>query len=313
MAARTLRGGCQCGRNYYIVQPPPDAAEAVRLLFDPAPVHRASLASPLPTYLRVPLAWYHSATRAYFPDETPALIRRVYEQPPPGGVRSVESAAAAAAATTRRHFCGYCGTPLAYWSESPRTEAAYIRLALGSLAADDLAELDEWASDASGEGNENNEEEDNDDDNSNELLLSSTGLPWFDRFVEGSRLGRRLQQQQQQQRRQAQKRQKGGSGSGSGTPRVRHDAGAATSADGTVHVEWEVLEWTEGDEDTGVEDTDGHGGRRRTVAAAEPGGRNTRPSMPSPAKRARFGDDGGDDDDGDNEHAHEGMDVESTR
>ncbi|CAK7203545.1 hypothetical protein SEUCBS139899_006279 [Sporothrix eucalyptigena] len=264
---RTLRGGCQCGRNMYIIQPPPDASEVARLLFDPAPSHRASLASPLPTYLRVPLAWYHSTTLPLFPDETQSMIHRSYEHLSPGAARG---GGVTNSTGTRRHFCGFCGTPLSFWSESPPSEADYIRLALGSLSAEDLDDLDEWtgAADESDEEEENEEEEEEPaapeslkrakpGDEPLARITSSTGIPWFDSFVEGSRLGRHLLRQQKQN-------QLGGAHI------RRHDAGSAQSADGSVQVEWEVLEWTEGDDD-GV-----------------PG---TRSSEPSPAKRARLGED----------------------
>ena len=43
----------------------------------------------------------------------------------------------------KRHFCGFCGTPLSYWSENPKSEAEFISLTLGSLVGDDLRDLDE--------------------------------------------------------------------------------------------------------------------------------------------------------------------------
>ncbi len=42
-----------------------------------------------------------------------------------------------------RHFCGYCGTPLSYWTEQPPAEARFISLTLGSLVGEDLRELEE--------------------------------------------------------------------------------------------------------------------------------------------------------------------------
>ncbi|CAK7217148.1 hypothetical protein SCUCBS95973_003044 [Sporothrix curviconia] len=298
---RTLRGGCQCGRNMYIIQPPPDASEVARLLFDTAPSHRASLASPLPTYLRVPLAWYHSTTMPLFPDETQSMIHRSYEHLNPGAARG---GGVINTTGTRRHFCGFCGTPLSFWSETPKSEADYIRLALGSLSPEDLDELDEWtgAADESDEGEEEKEEEEEEeeeegDNNKKETVVaeslkrarpgdgpvarvtSSTGIPWFDSFIEGSRLYRHLQRQQKQNLKQA----------GGGTHIRRHDAGSAQSADGTVHFEWEVLEWAEGDDG---DDSDIGLGKRS--------------SEQSPAKRARLGED--DSEGGANVAA--GMDVE---
>ncbi|CAK7243950.1 MAG: hypothetical protein STHCBS139747_005483 [Sporothrix thermara] len=257
---RVLRGGCQCGRNMYIVQPPPDASEVARLLFDPAPSHRASLASPLPTYLRVPLAWYHSTTVPLFPDETQSMIHRSYEHLSPG---AAYGGGVTNSTGTRRHFCGFCGTPLSFWSETPQSEADYIRLALGSLSPEDLDELDEWT--ATGEESEDDVDEEQQEDTEPQAvvhLTSSTGIPWFDSLVEGSQLGRHLLRQQKQNLKLKQT-----------TPHVRrHDAGSAQSADGTVQVEWEVLEWTEGDDDD----------------YAGPGALS---SEASPAKRPRLGED----------------------
>ncbi|CAK7223515.1 hypothetical protein SBRCBS47491_005231 [Sporothrix bragantina] len=279
---RTLRGGCQCGRNMYIIQPPADASEVAQLLFDPAPSHRASLASPLPTYLRVPLSWYHSTTMPLFPDETQSMIHRSYEHLNPGAARG---GGVTNSTGTRRHFCGFCGTPLSFWSETPRSEADYIRLALGSLSPEDLDELDEWAgtADDSEEGEDEEEEEEDEAEKAVESLkrakpgdgplgriMSSTGIPWFDSFVEGSRLGRHLLRQQKQNLKQA-LTQSGDSGAHI----RRHDAGSAQSADGSVQVEWEVLEWTEGDDD---DDENNKAGGPRS-------------SEPSPAKRARVGED----------------------
>lgn len=294
---RVLRGGCHCGRNMYIVQPPPDAAEVARLLFDPAPSHReftqpvplhlsddlpclttipgSSLASPLPTYLRVPLAWYHSTAQPFFPDETHSMIHRSYEHP---GHSSQSTSG------TRRHFCGFCGTPLSFWSETPPSEADYIRLALGSLSTEDLDELDEWA--LAGDQSDNDEEEEEEEEAPRETLkrtkpndasldriTSPTGLPWFDSFVEGSRLSRHLLRQKKQQQLQQQSQSLRG-----GAHIRRHDAGSAKSTDGKVQVEWEVLEWTEGDDEPAPSS-----------------------SQPSPAKRARLGE---------NEAEGRGMDVE---
>ena len=264
---RTLRGGCQCGRNVYIVQPPPDATETALLLFDPAPSHRVSLASPLPTYLRVPLAWYHSQTQPFGADETPILIHRTYEHLP-----SLES--------TRRNFCGYCGTPLSFWSEGPHPEADYIRLALGSLNIEDLEELDEWVENLSDpaeseemEESEESKEPERNPEEKKRLAVGPTGIPWFDSFVEGSRLGRHLAQQQRE--RATRKLDNTENKEKTGTKRAvhRHETGRAQSADDIVHVEWEVLEWTEGDEG-GLDDA--------------------KSSQPSPAKRVRRGEDDSD-------------------
>jgi len=77
----------------------------------------------------VPLTWYESSTFAFFGDETHATIRRCYTSPNDQ--------------SSKRYFCGFCGTPLSYWSEEPPSEADYISLTLGSLAGSDLQDLEE--------------------------------------------------------------------------------------------------------------------------------------------------------------------------
>src|SRR5205809_1048657 len=66
-------------------------------------------ATPLVTpFLRIPLPWYTSYTFPLYPDEkTPTIRRACASHSPP---------------FTLRYFCGYCGTPLSYWRESPARE-----------------------------------------------------------------------------------------------------------------------------------------------------------------------------------------------
>ncbi|KAK0629839.1 hypothetical protein B0T17DRAFT_200642 [Bombardia bombarda] len=233
---RPLRGGCHCGRNRYIIQFPKDAAQLARVHFNSHPSqHISHTSSPLAAFLRVPLQWYYSTTHAVFPDETSSTIHKVYTSP--------------SEAHAMRHFCSFCGTPLSYWSEQPRSEADYIHLTLGSLAPEDLADLedlgflpgsdDETESEAGTEGQ--NKKPTGDDDISvaddagaaaeEELVMTLRnknknggretvgGLPWLDSLMEGSRLGRL---------RRATKGQR---------------------QSGPVKVEWEIVEWTEGDDD----------------------------------------------------------------
>lgn len=149
-----------------------------------------------------------------------------------------------------RHFCGFCGTPLTYWSEDPPEEADYIQLALGSLSPGDLADLeDRGFLEGILEGNEGGEEEREGVERGGEEtemngetsgkrtgvgagggageLVSRTpygsrgtvgALPWFDSLTEGSRLGT-----------------------------LRRARGGGTNRAGTVRVEWEVVEWTDDD------------------------------------------------------------------
>jgi hypothetical protein len=76
----------------------------------------------------VPLDWLSSSTHAFFPDETNLTIRRTYTHP--------------SHSRSKRHFCGFCGTPISYWTEEPASEAGFICVALGSLMRDDLVLLD---------------------------------------------------------------------------------------------------------------------------------------------------------------------------
>ncbi|KZF21958.1 hypothetical protein L228DRAFT_283160 [Xylona heveae TC161] len=126
---RPLRGSCSCGRNQYIVEVPEDSTERAQVFFDRGSGSRRHLATPLSAWLRVPLDWYRSSTYAFFNDESHATIRRVFTP--------------AASPSTKRQFCGYCGTPLSYWTESPHSEADFISLTLGSLLGEDLLELEE--------------------------------------------------------------------------------------------------------------------------------------------------------------------------
>ncbi|KAI9682343.1 MAG: hypothetical protein M1817_000397 [Caeruleum heppii] len=108
-APRVLRGSCSCGRNRYAVLLP-TVAETARLVpgqawivFHGAAGSYAQLTTtPTPTpYLRIPLTNYMSTTHAYFADETPLSIRRIYSPP--------------ALPRAQRGFCGYCGAGLTYW------------------------------------------------------------------------------------------------------------------------------------------------------------------------------------------------------
>lgn len=171
----------------------------------------------------MPLQWYHSSTCAFFPDETNAQIKRVYTSP-----REQHA---------MRHFCGFCGTPLSYWSEEPRSEAEFIQLTLGSLSPGDLADLEDLGllpgSPAPGAGAE--DEGDMVEGGGDATMPGAAGqelasplghlgtvgaLPWLDSLTEGSRLGT-----------------------------LCRAKGEGTNAGGTVRVQWEVVEWTEEDDD----------------------------------------------------------------
>ena len=124
------------------------------------------------------------------------------------------------ASNTRRNFCGYCGTQLSSWNERTRDEADHICLTVGSLLDEDQALLGDLGFLPSSESS--------DDDGAAPSRTPATatvarseprvrGTPWFEEIVQHTRLGRFKQQR--------------GGHSGNG-----------------VQVEWEVVEWTEGDE-----------------------------------------------------------------
>lgn len=152
----------------------------------------------------MPLPWVQSTTHAFFPDETHSSIRRVYTSP-------TDTA-------SKRQFCGFCGTPLSHWTESPRSEADFISFTLGSLASNDLRDLenlgllpreasDDWdVTDTTVAGLVRSRGE-----------QSQASVPWFESMVEGSGLGR-----------------------------VKRSKGSRT--EGNTKVEWEVAEWTDGDD-----------------------------------------------------------------
>lgn len=121
---------------------------------------------------------------------------------------------------SKRHFCGYCGTPLSYWSEKPHSEAEYINLTLGSLLAEDLRDLEDM-----GLIPDESKIEETQVASTSRQGRESLGVPWFDGLVEGTRLGnmRRIQE-------------------------------VGSSRDGSVRVEWEVVEYNGEGEDADMED-----------------------------------------------------------
>lgn len=231
---RPLRGGCQCGRNRYIITIPKETSNPPRVLFSPRSHRRkrsnkqdttltnllnifradmSHIGTPLAAYLRVPLQYYFSTTIPILPDETTSMINKVYQQ-----------------THEQRRFCGFCGTPLSYWSEEPRSEADYIQLTLGSLFPEDLADLEELGlcpntSDEEEDDQPAGKDEDAHMKDHDAIVLRQgretvSGVPWFDDLTEGSRLGV-----------------------------LRAAKGRHSNQSGTVRVEWEVVEWTADDEE----------------------------------------------------------------
>ncbi|KAK0646396.1 hypothetical protein B0T16DRAFT_458318 [Cercophora newfieldiana] len=215
---RPLRGRCLCGRNRYIITFPKTSTQLPQVLFNHNAHQRFSHGgSPLSAYLRVPLQYYFSSTFPLCPDETSSMIHKMYPSD-----------------HEQRRFCGFCGTPLSYWSEEPRSEADYIQLALGSLFPEDLADLEDLGLLPETDDEEveveakpkdqdtkmlggDGEEQDNRQPTQHERQTVG-GLPWLDSLTEGSRLGT-----------------------------LRSAKGSHTNPSGTVKVEWEIVEWTEDD------------------------------------------------------------------
>ena len=165
------------------------------------PIGRAH-SSPLPVFLRIPLPWLHSTTYAFYPDESHSSIRRVFTP--------------LYAPHTKRHFCGFCGTPLSHWSEKSRDEAEWVCVSMGSLDSDSMSLL----SDA-GLLPTVQDEELSAATTSSRTEVSrqaaegeSKGQPWFEEMIEGSELGR-----------------------------LRRRRGGETSADGKSTIEWEIVEF----------------------------------------------------------------------
>ncbi|KKZ61114.1 hypothetical protein EMCG_04259 [[Emmonsia] crescens] len=126
---RTLRGSCFCGRIQYAIVIPHSSVTQAEVYFDTSSDRRRNQATPLTAWLRVPLDWYRSSTTSYFPDETHSAIRRTFI--PPNAPHS------------QRHFCGFCGTPMSYWSEDPPEEADFMSVTVGSLFSEDQDALED--------------------------------------------------------------------------------------------------------------------------------------------------------------------------
>ncbi|KAF2707245.1 hypothetical protein K504DRAFT_458685 [Pleomassaria siparia CBS 279.74] len=216
MTNQTLHGSCACGRNRYVVEIPAKENEKAELRYDNTSASRQHSASPLTLWLRVPLGWYTSATFAQFPDETRSSIQRSFISP--------------FAANTRRQFCGYCGTQLTSWHERTRDDAEHICLTVGSLLDEDQATLATLGFLPGGDSSDDDAGNSSGPSRISQTRLvsraeQSRGAPWFEEMVEHSTLGRFKQQR-----------------------------GGHSSRDGSVRVEWEVMEWTEADDADDADD-----------------------------------------------------------
>ncbi|OKL64679.1 hypothetical protein UA08_01058 [Talaromyces atroroseus] len=201
---------------------------------------------PLTAWLRVPLTWFQSQTYAYYPDETHATIRRTFSP--------------LHAPHTQRNFCGYCGTPMTFWTESPQEEADFMSVSLGSLFGDDLRlleDLDLLPEDATDESFGDQTSSEAVTENAPEWISSSSavtasnpaatacyrhgtlaGVPWFEEMIQGSRLGRIMSSRR----------------------------GIGVSEDQSTAFEWEISEWHSssdtGRKPTGVLTPGGNGKRK---------------------------------------------------
>ncbi|KAL2351058.1 hypothetical protein BJ546DRAFT_998775 [Cryomyces antarcticus] len=227
--SRHLHGSCACGRNQYIVEIPPASTEVAQVFFENGSASRRHQAAPVTAWLRVPLDWYHSTTYALYPDESHRSIRRTFTTP--------------GSSHTRRQFCGYCGTPLSTWSAETRHDADFIQLTLASLVDDSLARLEDLGLVPS-ETEDESEKGELEGETQTQLVavppsghnMRNRGMPYFESMIENSRLGR-----------------------------IKRRRGGHTSRDGSVTVEWEVVEYTEGDDEPAQEAI----GEKRKLARVE--------------------------------------------
>ncbi|KAH0443305.1 aldo/keto reductase [Colletotrichum camelliae] len=221
MGAQGALFPANCGRNRYVIEPvPQQTSERVQVLFHTDARHRVPLATPLAAMIKVPISWYHSSTHALFPDEAHSAIRRVFETP--------------SSNPSKRYFCGFCGTPLSYWTERPHTEADYIHLTLASLCGEDLRDLEDLGLIP---GLEETERQPVIPTTTTVIGRETRGVPWFESMIDGTRLGN-----------------------------LRHSQMVDQSRDGKVRVEWEIVEWTDADdgqtEDVEMTSNTGNGKRK---------------------------------------------------
>ncbi|KAJ5519794.1 Glutathione-dependent formaldehyde-activating enzyme/centromere protein V [Penicillium fimorum] len=251
MDLEPLRGSCSCGRNEYQVNIPEDVRDHAQVYFDSSRDNRRFHGTPLSAWLRVPLDWYQSHTQSFFPDESHNSIRRTFSP--------------RHAPETQRVFCGYCGTPLTFWTEDPIEESNFMSITIGSLLADDQRALDDLRllpQDSDEEASRAGALASSDIAPASETASSSVivppsndspnisrslqygrteGIPWFEEMVEGSRLGRLM----------------------------RSRRGMGVSDDQSTSIQWEFSEWH--DDGTSVfvqQDSDsiGHSrGKRKRV------------------------------------------------
>ncbi|PVI05665.1 hypothetical protein DM02DRAFT_639094 [Periconia macrospinosa] len=207
----TLRGSCACGRIRYTIDIPTEQTELAELKYDNTNATRNHSANPLTLWLRVPLTWYTSATFAQFPDEHHAGILRTFTSP------------FAVEAHSRRQFCGYCGTQLTSWHERTADDANHICLTVGSLLDEDQVLLGQLGYLPGADSGDEDTEHGLANAGRHARMVTRSepltrGAPWFEELIEHTALGRYTKRR-----------------------------GGHQSRDG-AKVEWEVVEWTEGDD-----------------------------------------------------------------
>ncbi|MCJ1391857.1 hypothetical protein MMC18_004724 [Xylographa bjoerkii] len=217
---QSLQGECSCGRNHYVVVLPENASSIAKVFFDSSSDSRESSfpplctskteqampqgrahSSPFAAFLRVPLPWLQSTTYAFYPNEAHTDIRRVFT---PWQAPQI-----------KRHFCGFCGTPLTSWTEANSEEAEMISVNLASLRSDSFDILADTGVLPSATPND----ESKGPGRFESMILQdrstrSRGQPWFEEIIEGSELGRMTRRR-----------------------------GGETSSDGKTRVEWEIVEF----------------------------------------------------------------------
>ncbi|EKV09254.1 Glutathione-dependent formaldehyde-activating enzyme/centromere protein V [Penicillium digitatum] len=248
MAFNPLRGSCSCGRNEYQIHIPDDVTTHAEVYFDSSRDNRRFHGTPLSAWLRVPLGWYQSHTRSFFPDESHSSIRRIHSP--------------RHAPQTQRVFCGYCGTPLTFWTEEPLEESNFLSVTIGSLLVDDQRALDDLgllprdfdeetppagiftsseiapASETASSSAIAPLSKDFADISRSLQHGRTGGIPWFEEMVEGSRLGRLMRAQR----------------------------GMGRSVEQSTSVQWEFSEWHDDGTGTGgflQQDSDSSGHFRR--------------------------------------------------
>ncbi|KAL8870938.1 MAG: hypothetical protein Q9174_003130 [Haloplaca sp. 1 TL-2023] len=198
-----LQGTCSCGRNHYLIVNPPSIRESFSIVFDDRAEHSRSLS------LRIPLSSLQSTTHAFYPDESHSEIRRVFSP--------------RHAPHTKRHFCGFCGTPLSHWSEEPKEDAEWIHVNVGSLRRESMERLADEGLLAGPETKTIQTEGEEESVNHTEAVEGREvqGAPWFEEMIEGSELGR-----------------------------IKRRRGGKSSSDGRSKVEWDIVEFSSEPGDT---------------------------------------------------------------